>query len=134
MTRKIPIDCRRLRRVPKQFSRLDQRLVRSRLIEKCSHQALALYLFLVVVGDAEGLSYYSDRSIAAYFHLDDASLDQARQNLIETQLIAYHKPLYQVLSLDTGRQQGPVPCPCHETSREQAAVARMLKQWLEAMS
>ena len=50
----------RLRRVPRQFSWVDQRLVRDGHIGRCGSEALALYLFLVTVADAEGLSYYSD--------------------------------------------------------------------------
>ncbi len=46
--------------MPSQFSWVDQRLVRERHIERCDVQALALYLFLVTVADAQGLSYYSD--------------------------------------------------------------------------
>ena len=60
--------CRhRLRRVPSQFSWVDHRLVRDRHICDRSAQALALYLFLVTVGDADGLSYYSDGSIGRQF-------------------------------------------------------------------
>jgi len=49
----------RVRRVPARFSWLDHRLVRDHHIESCGPEALALYLLLVTVGDAEGLSYYS---------------------------------------------------------------------------
>ena len=50
----------RVRKIPKQFSWIDQRLVREGHIERLSHRATALYLFLVTVADARGLSYYSD--------------------------------------------------------------------------
>ncbi len=51
----------RLRHVPRQFSWIDQRLVRDRHIQGRSPEALALYLFLCIVADAQGASYYSDR-------------------------------------------------------------------------
>jgi len=54
----------RLRRIPAQFSWIDQRLVRERYVEGCDVHALALYLFLLTVGDAQGLSYYADVSSA----------------------------------------------------------------------
>jgi len=57
MISKTPILKNRIRKVPKQFSWVDQRLVRDRHIERLSHPAAALYLFLVTVGDAKGLSY-----------------------------------------------------------------------------
>ena len=50
----------RRRRTPAQFSWLDHRLVRERRLESCPVEAWALYLFLVTVGDAQGLSYYCD--------------------------------------------------------------------------
>jgi hypothetical protein len=90
----------RLRRVPPQFNWVDHRLVQDKRICRCSTQALALYLFLVTVADAEGLSYYSDGSISRMLPLDGPALACARQELIAAQLIAYQKPLYQVLSLD----------------------------------
>jgi hypothetical protein len=89
-----------LRQVPSQFSWIDHRLVRHRHICRCSHQALALYLFLVTVCDGEGLSYYSDASIVRLLRLDLPALARARQELINAKLIAYERPLYQVLALD----------------------------------
>lgn len=53
----------RLRQVPPQFSWIDQRLVRDRHLEHCDVQALALYLVLVTVADAQGLSYYGEASL-----------------------------------------------------------------------
>jgi hypothetical protein len=89
-----------LRRVPEQFSWIDHRLVRDRHIAGRSAGALALYLFLVTVADGQGLSYYSDPAICRLLPLDGAALARARQELIAARLIAYQRPLYQVLSLD----------------------------------
>ena len=93
----------RLRAVPSQFSWLDHRLVRERHLDRCSTEALALYLFLVTVADAKGLSYYGDASVCARLGVSGEQLDAARQVLIDADLIAFEAPLYQVLSLDTGR-------------------------------
>ncbi len=90
----------RLRQVPPQFSWLDHRLVRDRHIVGRSAEALALYLFLVTVADGQGLSYYSDAGIGKLLLLEEPALARARQELIRARLIAYEKPLYQVLSLD----------------------------------
>ena len=69
----------RVRRVPRQFSWVDQRLVRDQHITRCNAQALALYLFLVTVADAQGLSYYGDRSIGRMLSLPSERLTQARE-------------------------------------------------------
>ena len=90
----------RKRKIPKSFSWLDHRLVSDHHIECLSHQAAALYLFLVTVADAQGLSYYSEQSILQRLTMDASSLTQARHDLVRIGLIAYQKPLYQVLDLD----------------------------------
>ena len=97
---KRPISLAKLRTVPKQFSWVDQRLVRDRYIDQLSHPACALYLFLVTVADAQGLSYYADPSLCQRLSLTGPELHQARQALLTLGLIAYQRPLYQVLALD----------------------------------
>ena len=93
--------CRhRLRQVPQQFSWIDHRLVRDGHISRCSAEALALYLFLVTVADGQGLSYYSDQTVLRLLPLDGPALARARRELVAAALIAYQRPIYQVLALD----------------------------------
>ena len=69
----------RVRQVPPQFSWIDQRLVRERhYLQECSVQALALYLVLLTVSDAEGLSYYSAATLGRMLRLSAEQLGQAR--------------------------------------------------------
>ena len=89
----------RLRQVPAQFSWIDQRLVRENFLRHGDPAAWALYLVLVVVADAQGLSYYSDATLSRLLKLDPLQLAQARQQLVSADLLAYQKPLYQVLAL-----------------------------------
>ncbi len=97
----------RLRQVPAQFSWLDQRLVRENILRHGQPSAWALYLVLVIVADAQGLSYYSDTSLSRLLRLDPLQLVQARQQLIAGDLVAYEKPLYQVLALPTFTPASP---------------------------
>ena len=92
----------RLRQVPEQFSWVDQALVRCGFIDRCDARAAALYLFLVTVADAQGLSYYGATMLSARLHLSMEELGAARARLITLDLIAYQPPLYQVLSLTKG--------------------------------
>jgi hypothetical protein len=118
----------RKRKIPKSFSWLDHRLVSDHHIERLSHQAAALYLFLVTVADAQGLSYYSEKSILQRLTMDASSLTQARHDLIRNRLIAYQTPLYQVLALDR---------PIEEAKRypgEIQSLAHIFKQIGEAAS
>ena len=81
MVSKVPIVAERIRKVPRHFSWIDHRLVRDRHIENCSHAAAALYLFLVTVGDAKGLSYYGDKSIIKYLSMDQNSTERRQSQL-----------------------------------------------------
>lgn len=100
----------RQRQIPPSFSWVDHRLIRHAHIQGCDHSAWALYLFLVTVGDAQGLSYYSDAAISRHLKLDLMQLAGARQQLLQADLIAYRKPLYQVLSLPAPAAPAP-PAP-----------------------
>ena len=99
MMDKRPISFAKLRTVPRQFSWVDQRLVRERYIDQLTPEACALYLFLVTVADAQGLSYYAERSLC---------------------LVAYDHPLSQVLALEA-RPRSPIP----EASRMASSEAPM---------
>lgn len=94
-----PILPQRQRRIPPQFSWLDHRLVRDGHVHGRSAPALALYLFLVTVADADGLSWYSDAGLCQQLSWSDAQLRSARAELQQAGLIAYRKPLVQVLDL-----------------------------------
>jgi hypothetical protein len=97
---KHPMSLAKLRRVPRQFSWVDQRLVRERSIAQLSPHACTLYLFLVTVADAQGLSYYADPSLCQRLSMTGPEFHQARQALSTRGLIAYQRPLYQVFALD----------------------------------
>ena len=100
MTIKRVLCPERGRQLPAQFSWVDHRLVRARYLERCAPPAAALYLFLVTVADAQGLSYYSEGGLGRRLSLLPERLRQARADLIRAGLIAYQRPLYQVLALD----------------------------------
>ena len=117
----------RRRRTPTQFSWLDHRLVRERRLQHCPVEAWALYLFLVTVADARGLSYYSDASLTARLPLDRRALLDARQALISADLVAFEPPLYQVLSLDEHARAEPPP-PRSATPRRLSDVLEQLRR------
>jgi len=113
--------------VPQRFSWIDQRLVRDDYIARCDPQALALYLLLVTVADAQGLSYYSDKTAARLLSLNEAQLREARCSLLAIGLIAYESPLYQVLSLEPTSTSGT---PVARTGQT-LPISAILRQMLE---
>jgi hypothetical protein len=119
-----------LRSVPPRFSWIDQRLLRDGHIERCGGpRALALYLLLVTVADAQGLSYYSDRTAARLLSLQEHELAEARRALLAAGLIAYETPLYQVLSLEP--RNVPVQPPAAR-SGEALPFGEILRRMLES--
>lgn len=127
MTKKI-LRPDRLRQVPAQFSWIDQRLVRENFLRRADPAAWALYLVLVTVADAQGLSYYSDASLSRLLKLDPLQLAQARQQLVRADLVAYQKPLAQVLALPVA---AVAAAPTGARVGQTASVGDLLRRALE---
>ena len=118
---KRPIYPDRVRKIPRQFSWVDHHLVQHRHIDRLSHSAAALYLFLVTVADAKGLSYYSNESLTGRFGMRDDTLAEARGELTKSGLVAYRKPLYQILPLS----------PCRPVVEKRAGEIQSLDKILD---
>ena len=71
---KEPICRDRIRCIRGGFGWVDHRLVRDHYVEQCSTVALALYLFLVVVADADGVSYWGDSAVCDRLRIGKAEL------------------------------------------------------------
>jgi Helix-turn-helix domain len=118
-----PIVPQRRRRVPPQFSWVDHRLVRDGHVQGRSTPALALYLFLVTVADADGLSWYSEATLCRQLSCGVTELQGARTELQQAGLIAYRKPLYQVLDLAPVPMQPPTGAPRTSPRRDGEPVS-----------
>ncbi len=127
-----PILCpERLRHVPRQFSWIDQRLVRDRHIKGRTPRALALYLFLCTVADAQGASYYSDDTTGVILSFSSEQLRAARAELVAAGLIAHRSPFYQVLSLEPGLAAS-VASPPEPRIGEARSVGEILRLMMKA--
>ena len=100
----------RLRRPPATgWSWVDRRFLREHG-DHLSREAMLLYLFLAAVADRHGLSFYSDHTLTSRLRLSQPVLEQARQELLDRDLIAHQLPLVQVLSLPApGVSRRPEP-------------------------
>ena len=127
-----PIVPQRRRRVPPQFSWVDHRLVRDGHMQGRSAPALALYLFLVAVADADGLSWYSEEALCRQLSWTATQLQGARAELQQSALIAYRRPLYQVLDLAPAPLALPAgaPRPSARREGEPVAIGTILQQML----
>jgi hypothetical protein len=86
------------------FSWIDRRFLREFAV-RLSGDAVFLYFFLTAVSDKQGLSFYSDSTLAVRMRTTETTVVHARDELIAADLVAYHMPLTQVLSLSDSRVQ-----------------------------
>jgi len=95
----------RVRRPPGEgFSWVDRRFLRE-FASRLSGDAVFLYLFLAAVSDRQGLSFYRDTTLAVRLRMREEAVVAAREELLTHDLIAFHPPLTQVLSLPASRLQ-----------------------------
>ena len=117
----------RVRRPPAEgFSWVDRRFLRD-FASRLSGDAVFLYLFLAAVSDRQGLSFYSDATLAVRLRIREEAVVAARDDLLVHDLVAYQAPLTQVLSLPRPRVErgGPVALRAlmHALSDEEPSVA-----------
>ena len=88
------------------YSIIDHQILHGRYLHRLSHESMVLYLFLVVVGDQNGRSFYSDRSIRDILRLSREKLIKAREELISEGLVSYKRPYWEVSNLPQRRRYG----------------------------
>lgn len=89
----------RLRKISGSFAFIEHRFLRDGFWDALNHHQLLLFLFLVVVADRNGLSYYSYDKICTVLKISVDDYILARDALIDKDLIAFDGSLFQVLSL-----------------------------------
>ena len=99
MIRKKIINPDRIRGIKGGFSFIPHRFVTDGFLSSLSQTEQLLYLFLVLVSDRYGLSYYAYDSICSLLQLTLDDYIQARNGLLKKDLIAFDGTLFQVLEL-----------------------------------
>jgi hypothetical protein len=99
MIRKKIINPDRIRGIKGGFSFITHRFVTDGFLSSLNQKQLLLYLFLVLVSDRYGLSYYAYDSICSLLQLTLEDYIQARDDLLKKDLIAFDGTLFQVLQL-----------------------------------
>jgi hypothetical protein len=103
----------RIRRIEGGFSFIPHRFVSDGFLANLTQKELLLYLFLVLVSDRYGLSFYSYDAICSLLQLSMDEYIGARAGLIEKDLVVYEGTLFQVLDLP----QRPMKIPLREEQR-----------------
>ncbi len=96
---KKPLESHRIRKITASFAFIEHRFLRQGFWSSLGHHELLLYLFLVIVADRNGLSYYCYDKICSLLQICVDEYILARDLLIEKDLIAFDGSLFQVLSL-----------------------------------
>jgi hypothetical protein len=97
-----------LRRVLKPpFAWIDRQFLFNGFLADLGWQENLLYLFLILVADRDGLSFYSYDKICQLLQLEVDDYIQARNGLTQRQLIAYDGTQFQVLALPERQQPSP---------------------------
>lgn len=105
MIRKKIINPHRVRRIEGGFSFIPHRFLTDGFLASLSQREILLYLFLVLVSDRFGLSFYSYDAICSLLQLSLEQYIEARDGLLAKDLIAFDGTLFQVLELPEGRAQ-----------------------------
>jgi hypothetical protein len=135
MIEKSPLCPERIRKITGSFAFIEHRFIRDGFWSSLSQHELLLSVFLVLVADRNGLSYYSFDKICALLQLslDDSLL--ARNALIKKDLIAFDGHLFQVLSLPLTpvRQPArPLHSAPHMAQADPATIRQIIRNSLGA--
>ena len=132
MIKKKIITPQRVRRIDGGFSFIPHRFLTEGFLASLVQKELLLYLFLILVADRYGLSFYSYDRICSLLHISVDEYVAARDSLINKDLIAFDGTLFQVLELP------PKPLPGLTVSRRSGnknpvPIARVIQQSLKGI-
>jgi hypothetical protein len=94
-----PIQPDRVRTVRRGFAAIPNRFLHEGFFAQLSHLERSLYFFLVLAGDRRGVSYYGYDRICSTLEVTPDRFIEARNALIDLDLIATDGTRFQVLSL-----------------------------------
>jgi hypothetical protein len=134
MVKKKILNPDRVRRIEAGFSFIPHRFVGDGFLASLEPKQLLLYLFLVIVADRYGLSFYSYNTICSLLQMELDQYTRARDALIDKDLIAFSGTVFQVLELpakpvlSSAQKEGD-----HLLTRNQAAIARIINHSLRSV-
>ncbi len=118
MIHKKPLVQERVRTIRGSFAYIEHRFLRDGFWGLLSHHELILYFFLLLVSDRHGLSFYAYDKICSLLQMDLDDYLEARNQLIQKDLIAFDGRIFQVLSLPDRLEDMPSSVLKSQTDRE----------------
>lgn len=135
MIEQSPLCPERVRKITGSFAFIEHRFIRDGFWSRLSQHELLLYVFLVLVADRNGLSYYSFDKICALWQLSLDDYLLTRNARIKQDLIAFDGHLFQVLSLPLTpvRQPArPLHSAPHMAQADPATIRQIIRNSLGA--
>ena len=126
---RVPISPERVRTIGgESFAFVPHRFLRAGFFAALSREELGLYFFLVLAADRHGLSFYHYDSICSLLRMPLETYIEARNALIDKDLIAFDGTRFQVLSLPERLPTEPAPAlrTREELEEHDPATARHL--------
>lgn len=99
MQRPNPLKPDRIRVMEPPFGWIPFAILREGYWVELSGPAKLLYLFLCLVADVQGISFYGQQRLSGLLDLSAAEIRQARTELCQRDLVAFDGRVYQVLAL-----------------------------------
>jgi hypothetical protein len=117
ITKKV-LNPNRIRRIDGGFSFIPHCFLTDGFLSSLIQKEILLYFFLILASDRYGLSFYSYDVICSYLEFSMDDYVEARDGLIEKDLIAFDGTLFQVLDLpETPVQSPPTKAVLESTGR-----------------
>lgn len=130
---KKPLVPERVRRIEGGFSFIPHAFLTREFVTHLTQPELLLYFLLILVGDRQGLSYYSQEKLCLLLRMGIDELILARNGLIRKSLIAFDGCLFQVLSLpekpmpESGR---PLTCAADFERDDPLTIRQIIRESL----
>ena len=99
MIKKRILNPGRVRQIAGGFSYIPHRFLTGGFLASLEQKEILLYLFLILVSDRYGLSYYSYDMICSLIQLTLDEYIEARDGLLKKDLISFDGKIFQVLDL-----------------------------------
>ena len=134
MIKKKILNPERIRRIDGGFSFIPHRFLADGFLASLSQKELLLYLFLILASDRNGLSFYSYDAICTLLQLDLDQYVEARNGLMDKDLITFDGTIFQVLALPQKPKAGSDTIPVIGSRQQEGAapvgeiIGRFLKQ------
>ena len=142
MIEKTPLDPNRIRTITGSFAWIPHRFLKVGFWASLSREELLLYLFLILVSDRKGLSYYGYDKICTLLGIPVDEYIMVRNGLIDKDLIvpverglnrAFDGHLFQVLSLPDRPVQlprYPLKTRADMAAKDPATIRRIIENSL----